>query len=104
MERITDERFDEKVLDAENPVVVKFTASWCAPCRAYNPILWSAQKDHPHITFYEVDVEDDPDLASDYEVRTLPTTLIFKDGVVEGTAKGLITKPVLYAVLAKFGE
>ena len=104
MERVSDKDFDAKVLDSEKPVVVKFTASWCAPCRAFNPILLEAEKDHPHITFYEVDVEADPELAEDYEVRSLPTTLIFKDGIVEGTAKGLVTKTVLYAVLGKYGE
>lgn len=104
MERLTDKTFDEKVLDASATVVVKFTASWCAPCRVLTPILLEAEKDHPHIVFYEIDVEAEPDLAEDYEVRSLPTTLIFKEGIVEGTAKGMIKKSVLYAVLSKYGE
>ena len=102
MERLADETFDEKVLDAPNTIVVKFTASWCAPCRVLTPILLEAEKDHPKMSFYEVDVEEEPDLAEDYEVRSLPTTLIFKSGVQEAVMKGVVSKNVLYAVLSKY--
>lgn len=102
MERLADETFDEKVLDAPNTVVVKFTASWCAPCRVLTPILLEAEKDHPKVSFYEVDVEEEPDLAEDYEVRSLPTTLIFKNGVQEAVMKGVVSKNVLSAVLSKY--
>ena len=102
MERLADETFDEKVLDAPNTVVVKFTASWCAPCRVLTPILLEVEKDHPKVSFYEVDVEEEPDLAEDYEVRSLPTTLIFKNGVQEAVMKGVVSKNVISAVLSKY--
>lgn len=102
MERLTDDTFDGKVLDAPNTIIVKFTASWCAPCRVLTPILLQAEKDHPKVSFYEVDVEEEPDLAEDYEVRSLPTTLVFKGGVQEAVMKGVVSKNVLYAVLSKY--
>ena len=102
MERLTDETFDGKVLDAPNTIIVKFTASWCAPCRVFTPILLEAEKDHPKVSFYEIDVEEEPDLAEDYEVRSLPTTLIFKGGVQEAVMKGVVSKNVLYAVISKY--
>lgn len=104
MERLTDDTFDRKVLDATNTVIVKFTASWCAPCRVLTPILLEAEKSHPKISFYEVDVEEESNLAEDYEVRSLPTTLIFKDGTQQAVIKGTVSKNVLFAVLSKYGE
>lgn len=103
MKRINDEEFDQKVLDGKT-VVVKFTASWCSPCRALTPLLEAASSDHPHISFYEVDIEENSELTEDYEVRSLPTTIFFHNGSEIGRAVGLIKRAVLYAVLSKWSE
>lgn len=103
MKRINDDEFDEKVLDGET-VVVKFTASWCAPCRALTPLLETASSDHPHISFYEVDIEENPELTEDYDVRSLPTTVFFHKGSEKGRTVGVIKRNVLYAVLSKWSN
>ena len=79
--KITDQSFQAEVLDAENPVLVDFTAVWCQPCKALDPVVkeladeWNGQ-----VKVVKLDVDDNPSIAMNYNVMGVPTLLLFKDG------------------------
>ena len=102
LQSITDEEFDKLVLDAKNPVVIKFTATWCRPCKALNPVLLSLKKRHRNIHFYEVDIEANFGLAEDFGIRSVPTTMIFNEGVAVGRVHGIFKEIVFRSVLSMF--
>jgi|SRR5690606_13160604 len=60
--------------------LVKFAATWCAPCKVLNKTLKRVEPDFPTVSFQEVDVDDNPDLAKDYKIRSVPTVIVFRDG------------------------
>lgn len=62
--------------------VVKFGAEWCGPCRLINPQLDRMKKEFDTINFVSVDVDDNPELAKEYRISSLPTVILFKDGEV----------------------
>ncbi len=78
---VTDKDFKEIVLEAKKPFLVDFWAPWCAPCRALGPSIEELALEYEgRMGFAEVNVDDNPGLATEYGVRSIPTLLIFKDG------------------------
>lgn len=59
---------------------VKFTAAWCAPCKVLSKTIQRVEPDFPTVNFQAIDVDDNPDLAKDYKIRSVPTVIVFKDG------------------------
>ena len=91
---VTDETFTEKVLMSTKPVLVKFTADWCQPCKVMSETLRDLTPElGDHVRFVEVDIEKDPDLANQFGVRGLPTLMLFKSGQVLANMNGLSPKP-----------
>ncbi len=96
----TQEQFEREVLQADKPVMVDFYADWCGPCKALAPLL--ADMDNAANDYYigKVNVDENPELASQYKVASIPTVLIFKNGECVNRSVGLTNRQELEALLA----
>tara|TARA_Y200000002_G_scaffold106315_1_gene86785 strand:- start:934 stop:1251 length:318 start_codon:yes stop_codon:yes gene_type:complete len=93
--------FESTVTQASIPVVVDFWAPWCGPCKAIAPILEDlANEQGDAVKICKVNVESNSEIAGRYDIRAIPTILIFKDGVVADTVVGLTSLDDLKAKLA----
>lgn len=90
---VTSDNFESEVLQSETPVVVDFWAEWCGPCKMIAPALEELSKDYAgKIKIAKVNVDDAGDLAMKFNVVSIPTLLLFKDGAVVGQQVGAIPK------------
>ena len=79
--QLNDGDFQIEVLEASLPVLVDFTAPWCAPCKMLEPVVEQLAVDwHDKVKFVRLDVDDHPLLAMDYQVMSVPTLMLFKNG------------------------
>jgi len=97
---VSDETFEAKVLQASRPVLVDFWAEWCGPCKAIAPILEQIAVDfQDRIDIAKVDVEGSQSTAMKYGIRSIPTLMLFKSGVVEAQHVGIVSKEQLQKLL-----
>ena len=93
---VTDSNFDELVLKASVPVLVDYWAEWCGPCKMIAPVLDEIAKEYDgKITVAKLNIDDNAATPAHYGVRGIPTLMIFKDGDVEATKVGALTKSQL---------
>ena len=97
---INSENFDEVVLNADKPVVVDFFATWCGPCSQMAPILESfAEEFDGKYVVGKIDVDENQELAGEYNIMSIPTIKIFKDGEAVKTAMGVQTREMLLELI-----
>ena len=97
---ITDSGFDEEIKNSKVPILVDFWAEWCGPCKALAPILDEIADEYEgKITIAKVNVDENVQLPPKYGIRGIPTMLLFKDGAVQATKVGALSKANLNAFL-----
>ncbi len=101
LREVTTATFDAEVLQAERPVLVEFTAEWCAPCKQLKPVLEElAQEWAGVVDVVEFDVDKDPQMAVRFRVLGVPTMILFVQGQVKARLTGFKPKK---AIVKKFG-
>ncbi|MFN8161907.1 MAG: thioredoxin [Solirubrobacterales bacterium] len=96
---VTDATFQAEVLDAEGPVLVDFWAPWCGPCRVVHPILEEMDAERDDLTILSLNVDENQQTAATYEVLSIPTLILFKDGAIAKKVIGAMPKRRLEAEL-----
>jgi len=97
---VTDGSFEEDVLKAEDPVLVDYWAEWCGPCKAIAPILGEIAEEYAgRLKIAKLNIDENPSTPPKYGIRGIPTLMLFKDGNVEATKVGALSKSQLSAFL-----
>lgn len=95
MQEVSQATFAAEVVNAAQPVLVDFSAPWCGPCRLLTPILEEVAQERTQLKIVKVDVDQNPGLAQQFQVMSMPTLILFKGGKAAGQWVGLRSKPVL---------
>jgi len=91
--------FQEEVLNSEKPVLLDFWAPWCGPCRRVVPIVEEIARERSDIKVGKINVEEEPELAMQYGVMSIPTLMVMKNGKIENQARGARPKQAILAML-----
>lgn len=97
---VNEDTFEQHVLRSNVPVLVDFYASWCGPCKKLAPTLEQVAAESPQAKVVKVDIDNNPKLAAQYGIKSLPSLLVFKDGRVVAKQQGAVAKSRLKAMLA----
>ncbi len=96
---ITKENFEAEVLKSDKPVLVDFYAVWCGPCKMIAPILDEIAEEREDIKVCKINVDEEPELAARYQVVSIPSLFVIKDGQVTNQSLGARPKPQILEML-----
>jgi thioredoxin 1 len=97
---VTDDTFDSEVLKSDKPVLVDYWAEWCGPCKMITPILDEISAEYADkLKIAKLNIDENPNTPPKYGIRGIPTLMLFRDGNVEATKVGALSKSQLSAFL-----
>ena len=98
---VNKHNFQEEVLQSDRPVLVDFWASWCGPCRMAIPIVEEIAEEREDIKVVKINVDEEQELAMQYQIMSIPTLMVFKKGEITAQALGALPKNQILDLLEK---
>lgn len=96
---ITAANFEQEILKSDKPVMLDFWAVWCGPCRLLSPVIEEIAAENPNIKVGKVNVDNEMSLAEKYQIMSIPTVMVFKNGKLVDTSVGVKPKRELLAMI-----
>ncbi len=97
---VTDDSFEQEVLSSEQPVLVDYWAEWCGPCKMIAPVLEEVAEEYDgKLQVVKLNIDENPNTPPKYGIRGIPTLMLFKNGNVEATKIGAVSKSQLTAFI-----
>jgi thioredoxin 1 len=94
-DNVTEQTFEQEVLQSDSPVLVDFWAEWCGPCHAIAPVLDQVAEERDELKVVKLNIDEEPAVAQRYGVMSIPTLILFKDGEPQAAAVGAMPKSML---------
>ena len=96
---INKNNFQNEIMDSDKPVLLDFWASWCAPCRRVVPIIEEIANERPDIKVGKINVDEQPELASEFSIMSIPTLVLMKNGKIVQQVSGARPKNAILEML-----
>ena len=100
---LTKDSFEE-IITGNDTILVDFWAPWCGPCKQFAPVFESMSENHPDIVFAKVNTEEQQELAGHFQIRSIPTLMVFRQQIIVFSQPGALPPAALASVIEKVGE
>jgi thioredoxin 1 len=100
---LTKDNF-EQVVTSNPTVIIDFWAPWCGPCKGFAPVFERVAESHPDVVFAKVNTDEEQEIASHFQIRSIPTLMVFRDQIIVFSQPGALPQNALEQVVAKAKE